>query len=243
MRRLSHPDPGIHAPEPVGARTTLCGAVHFLQTKRQKPNQLKNKLTIGDDIDFLNNRSKFSESRFVETRKSLSVFQNSDDSYWQLKCNRKTYSKKAEIFNVFKKIFLIPTFYYLLFFVGKLISKWFHDEISEFVKFYNTPWLGFLHGFLLGCLFTLLLSVRIAVIFFVWRVLKALYSFAVTNSMLSTKYSGRIKLIHAKFTVPILIRILWSLVFFLILYFFIRLHFMYAVEFSSNINRLITLVQ
>ena len=80
------------------------------------PNQLNNKLTVGDDIDLLNDQSDINSAKFPVESKCLSVFQKSDNSFEKIKCNRKTYRDRDGTWS-FRKNMQIFGFFFRCFFL------------------------------------------------------------------------------------------------------------------------------
>ena len=143
-------------------------------------NQLKNKFTIGDDIDLLNDQSEILTDKLSAKSKCLSFFKNFDDVYGIIKCNRQSYGQRDSHFPgwYFVEDFCIRI--YFIFTLGMLngaMKKWFVQGISEMTSFDSRPRLGFLHGFLVGFLLILQISYVPASIYMIWKFLRTCYSF------------------------------------------------------------------
>ena len=222
--------------------TLLDGQIKILNRHFDR-NQFKNKLTIDDDIDLLNNQSSIFSDKFSVRSKCLSVFLGVDDSYGIIKCNRKSYGGRNGFEN-FLKDFLIHLYLIIvLLLINNFISKWFGQGTSEIVIFDSRPWFSFLQGFLLGFLLILQIFVLTASFYMLWKLYITFYHVFVVLFIPSIKFTRRIRLIYVKFNLITLCRIFLALVFLSLAYVFISSLYEDTSSLIANIKRLISLVQ
>lgn len=153
------------------------------------PNQLNNKLTVGDDIDLLNDQSDINSDEFPVESKCLSVYKKSDNSSEKIKCNRKTYRDRDGNWS-FRKLLLSAHYFSGVFswILDALISDWFDYAISKIFDFDDKPLLGFLCGFFLVFLIILRLLVLILVLYIIGKCMMFYYAGVGILFIPSTKY-------------------------------------------------------
>ena len=230
-------------PVTYGERFTIT----FIDGQREKlnrhfdPNQFNNKLTIGDDTELVYNQLTKLSSKVGFTSNSLSVFQNSEDSYEKIECNRESFTKEAAYLNVFKEFFINLTLLLLVVLRGDLISKWFDEKIIEILNTDIEPWLGFSFGCAVCFLLSLQISVSAAILYIICKFFMVIVFLIGTFFLQSTNNSNQIKFTCVKFKVYILVRIFSVLVFLALFIPFIYLLYQNLAPLITNIKRIISL--
>ena len=231
-------------PGTYGERFTIT----FLDGQREKinrqfdPNLFQNSLTIGDDIELLNDQPTNRNDQVGFTSSSLSIFQKSEDSYEKIECTRETFTKEAVHWNIFKEFVINVTLILLVVLRGHLISNWFHVKISEILNTDIELWSGSFSGFALCFLLSLQISVSAAILYIVSKFFMSIWFLIATFFIKSTNNPDQIKFTCVKFKVNILVRTLSVLVFLSLIIPFIYLLNQNLAPLLTNIKRIISLL-
>ena len=201
---------------------------------------MKNESTIGDDIELLNDPSKFSKSKIAVKNKSASVLQN-DNSIEIIKCYRRSYRNKAGFLNYFMYFIIFIFFLFVLPFLGESISKWIVDGISEIENTDYESWLDFWLGFSVGFLLISHISVGTALFYFYWKGLKMLYAFSVTY-FIHSAMKKRLKFPCVNIKNFFLIGIIVLFLFLTSIISLIYTFYQYAADLIENLRSIISLL-
>ena len=198
------------------SKVTLLDGQIEKSNRHGDPNKLRNKFTIGDDVELLNDEPNIRDT-FSVGIEGLSVFQNSDESFGIIKYNRKSYSGFWTFLkNVwpFKHLFFVI----VLLIIDDLTSKGLEQGI-ETVNFDSRSWFIFYMVSFQG--FQQISRVT-AIFYFLWKILMRFYALIAISFLNSIKYSRPIQFICVKFNRLIFIRTFLVLLFLLSILFFIR---------------------
>ena len=217
------------------------------------PNQLRknktNVATIGDDIDLFIDESYSFSNKFSERQKSFSVFRNSDDSSWIIKCDRKTYgNKNCKDFGFefyIRDFFIHLALIFFLVSIRDLIFDWFNEGISEIFNFDSRAWLGFVHGFLLGFSLILQTSVITVLFYIFWKFLRICYAYISMLVIASSRKewtNGTILFTYKRMNGMILFRYVLFSAFLSLIILFIRMIYHDTTSLIANLIYLVNLI-